>query len=322
LPWPEPGVVRANLPLPWVAELVAAGAAAGNRAPDTLVVALGPRLRPALQAIVSATSSGPTIKTAAAALLVTLPALPNQHVRINVLGPLSVSRDDEPVSDGDVRRQRVRELLSFLVVRRRARREDITEELWPELDDRGHNLRVTLGYLQRVLQPDRARNDPPYFLRSHGLWLSLEGRDHLEVDSWALDDLLDEADRAERAGTPAVALAAYRAALPLWRGEPHADVPYSDWAQAERVRLRSRFTNAAVRGGELLLAAGMPGDARAAARRAIDSDVTAEPAYRLLARTHLAENNRAAARETIDACRAALAELELQPESTTLAVLS
>ena len=37
LRWPEPGVVRANLPLSWVAELVAAGAAAKNPAPDALI---------------------------------------------------------------------------------------------------------------------------------------------------------------------------------------------------------------------------------------------------------------------------------------------
>jgi DNA-binding SARP family transcriptional activator len=242
-------------------------------------------------------------------------------MRISVLGPLSISRDGALVNQGELRRQRVRELLCFLVVRRRARREDIAEELWPDLDDRGHNLRVTLNYLQRVLQPDRATSDPPYFLRSNGPWLSLEGLSHLDVDTWTLDVLLDDAQRAERSGTPAAALEFYRAALPLWSGEPFGDVPYADWADSEGARLRARYTAAAVRAGELLLAAGMPAEARAAAQHAIEADRTAESAYQLLARSHLAENDLVGARHAVDDCRTALAELDLRPGIATIALL-
>ena len=37
LRWPDPGVVRTHLPLPWVVELLSAGAAAGNPAPPALL---------------------------------------------------------------------------------------------------------------------------------------------------------------------------------------------------------------------------------------------------------------------------------------------
>ncbi len=283
--------------------------------------AVGARLRPALQSLVAGASTSPTVRSAAKSLLISLPALPNGHMRISVLGPLSISRDGALVNEGELRRQRVRELLCFLVVRRRARREEITDVLWPDLDDRGHNLRVTLNYLQHVLQPDRATSDPPYFLRSNGPWLSLEGLDHLDVDAWTLDGLLDDAQQAERSGTPAAALELYREALPLWRGEPFGDVPYSDWADSERVRLRSKYTAAAVRAGELLLAAGMPSEARTAAHHAIDADRTAESSYQLLARSHLAENDLVGARHAVDNCRTALAELDLRPGIATIALL-
>src|SRR5207248_33096 len=195
---------------------------AGNPAPDGLVDALGSRLRPALRRLAAAAGTEGVVAAAATRVAATLPALPASRVTVKALGPLGVWRAGEPVDDADLRRQRVRELLCFLIVRSRVRREEISAELWPGLDDRGRNLRVTLNYLQRVLQPERSPSDPPYFLRSIGPWLSFEGRDRLEVDVWAVDELLDEADRAERSGNPAGALAAYTRALPLWRGEPVA----------------------------------------------------------------------------------------------------
>jgi DNA-binding SARP family transcriptional activator len=181
---------------------------------------------------------------------------------------------------------------------------------------------MTLSYLQRVLQPARGSSDPPYFLRSNGPWLSLEGTDRLDVDAWRLAAWLDEADAAEKAGTPAAALSAYVEALPLWRGEPFADVPYAAWAEPERARLRRRYTAAAVRAGELQLASGARPDALSAARRAIDADPTAEPAYQLLARTHLAENDLAAARQAVEACVRALAELNVRPQPATVALVA
>jgi predicted ATP-grasp superfamily ATP-dependent carboligase len=58
------------------------------------------------------------------------------------------------------------------------------------------------------------------------------------------------------------------------------------------------------------------------AQRAIDADHTAEPAYQLLARTHLAENDVAAARRAIDACVRALAELNVSPQPATVALVA
>jgi DNA-binding SARP family transcriptional activator len=286
-----------------------------------LIVALGPGLRDLLKDLTGfRTAPSPAVARAALRLVGTLPAVPAYRVRINVLGPLEVRRDDDAVTDPVLRRQRVRELVCFLAIHRRSRREQITDELWPDLDDRGRNLRVTLNYVQRVLQPERTGSDPPYFVRANGPWLVLEGTDRLSVDAWQLDALLDDAERAEQAGDPAAALASYRDALPLWQGEPFADAPYASWAEAERTRLRVRYTVAAIRAGELELAGGDPGRARGAAHRAIEAERTAEPAYQLLARAHLAENDAAAARHAIDACVAALAELDIEPDPATVAL--
>jgi LuxR family maltose regulon positive regulatory protein len=253
--------------------------------------------------------------------LAEVPPPPREALRIEVLGPLRVWRGGQEVVDVDLRRQRVRQLLCYLVVHERVRRETVAEELWPDASDPGKNLRVTLTRLQRVLQPDRAQGEPSYFVRGDGIWLRLGRVDHLEVDTRELDGALDRAEEAERDQNPRAALAEYEAALPRWQGEPFADAPYDGWALAERTRLRLRYVAGALRAGELRLAGGSPADAAAAVERTIAADPTSEPAYLLLARAHLARSDGSGARQVVERCRRALAGLGLEPDAATLAVL-
>ena len=285
LEWPAAGIVRAHLPARWIVELAAAARAAGTPAPSDLIVALGSRLHRMLKALASDTDGA----TGASALawLRQVPPVPEYRLRVEVLGPLRILRDEELDHHPDLQRQRVRQLLSYLIVLRRARRERVAEDLWPDAADAGQSLRVTLTHLQRALQPERSRGDLPYFVATDGPWLTLTGHDRLEVDAWQLDDVLDQANDAEAAGNPGAALAAYRRALPLWGGEPFADVPYDDWASPQRRRLQTRYCAGAIRAGELLLAAGAATDAIAAGEQAITADPTAEAAYALVTRSQL-----------------------------------
>ena len=319
LRWPEVGIVRAHLPLRWAVELAAAGIAGRNPPPYDLVSAVGARGRPALHAISSAKTAGP-VAVAAKNLAREFPAAPEYRVRIGVIGPLQLWHDGEELNHPDLRRRRARELLCYMVARRRARRVAVGEELWPEVADPAHNLRVTLNYLQQVLQPDRPDGERPYFLRATRDWLELAVDDQLEVDAWELDASLDQAEAADRAGAIAEALTAYRGALPLWRGEPYEDAPYAPWAEPSGTRLRSRYVIAAVRAGELFLAASAPNDARDAADHAIIADPTSEPVFRLLARSHLANDDLSSPRAALERCRAALAELDAAPDATTAAL--
>ncbi len=268
LRWPEVGVVRAHLPLRWTLELAAAGISAGNPPPDGLIEAAGAAAGPALRGIATSATGG--VALAARRLASNVPTVPDYRLRIGVLGPLELWRDGARVEAPELARRRVRELLSHLVARRRVRREAIQEELWPDVADPAHNLRVTLNHLQRALQPDRSRDDRPYFLHGAGDWLELADVDGLDVDVWELDAHLDAADDAERSGAVTTALDAYRAALPLWRGELYADVPYALWAEPERARLRARYVDAAIRAGELWFAARSFDDSHRAANHALD----------------------------------------------------
>ena len=183
-------------------------------------------------------AKGP-LQGGARTLLKTLPSPPTTGLRLRVLGPMTLERGHAPVTHADWRRERVRSLLAILVNRRRASREVCAAALWPESDAEAAlgNLRVTLGYLQKVLEPDRSAGDAPWFVRIDGDNLLL-GDDGLSVDAWELDHLLDEADRSDRGGAPSAALRAYEAALDLWHGDYLVDL-YDDWVGPQRDRVRS-----------------------------------------------------------------------------------
>jgi DNA-binding SARP family transcriptional activator len=303
------GQLRAILPLPWAVEFAAAAAAAGRGEGRDLVAALGGPARPRLRALAAA--GGGRLARAARDLALAVPPAPAHHLELLALGPFELRRDGRPVEHPSLQRERVRRLLLFMVCQRAAPRQALAAELWPDLDQdaAARNLRVTLSYVQRVLEPDRLDGDPPFFLRSESGMLRLAVGEWLSVDVWEFERLLDDALRAERRGAPSLALRAYRQALPLYRGDYLVDLPDADWASVERDRLRVRYVTAATRAGELLLATGDHDAALAFGYSVLRVDRWAESAYRLLMAVYLADEEFDAARRILDRCERMLADL-------------
>jgi DNA-binding SARP family transcriptional activator len=245
---------------------------------------------------------------------------PAEPIRVQVLGPPRLLRDGATVDDPDWRRERVRSLLQLLVARRRATRAEVADALWPDLDAEAAagNLRVTLRYLQRVLEPEREAGDAPWFVRSEGDVLAL-AEHGLAVDAWELEAGLDAAERAETAGRVGEALQLLEGALAQWQGEYLTGV-YDDWAGVERDRLRARFVQGSIRAAELLSARGEVERAVAVAVRGLEAEPWSERTYQVLAEAHLARGDRAAARRVIDRCRAALGDLGVEPSPATVAL--
>jgi ATP/maltotriose-dependent transcriptional regulator MalT len=312
--WPA---LRALLPVPWVTELALGMVAAGQDGAKALVEDLGPAARATLRA--QAATAPPTLASTARSLLRATPAVPTGRLNLRVLGPLELRRDGVVVAAPELRRERVRQLLGYLLTHDRPTRTAITSELWPDLDDAaaGRNLRVTLTYLQNVLEPDRGELDPPFFLRSAGPVLHLLTDGALEIDVLQFERALDEAARLERQGAPSAALSAYRRAVDLWRGDLLADVTGGTWLEWERDRLRSRFVSSAVRAGNLLLARGDIETARTLAERALQADDCSEDAYQLLVAVHLADGEFVDAHRALRRCQQMLGELGVPPQPRT-----
>jgi DNA-binding SARP family transcriptional activator len=142
----------------------------------------------------------------------------------------------------------------------------------------------------------------------------------LEIDVLQFERALDEAARLERQGAPSAALTAYRRAADLWGGDLLADVSGGPWLEWERDRLRSRFVASVVRAGNLLLARGDTGAARALAERALRADDCSEDAYQLLVAVHLADDELVEAHRTLRRCQQMLHELGVPPQPRTRAL--
>ncbi|HEY8217151.1 MAG TPA: BTAD domain-containing putative transcriptional regulator [Acidimicrobiia bacterium] len=316
----DPDDVMTAFPLTYGVEL-AVGALVdrderGHRVIEAYVETSPTATRASLQRL--AEGPGPTA-AAARGVLGVLPIPPEQPVRIEVLGAAQLRRGDAVIDDADWRRERVRALLLLLVVRSDVRREEAASLLWPDLDQHksAANLRLTLHYLQAVLEPHRARREAPYFVSQDAGFLRLRGRDRLSVDAWELTALFDEADDAEASGAPSRALDLLLEATSLWRGEPFEDVAFAEWAAPTRDWLHARYVAGAVRAAELLLAGDRPRDALELAERVLEVEPWSEPALRVRVSAHLACGHRAAALRALEACRATLAELGVEPDAET-----
>lgn len=317
LPLPSPQVVQALLPVPWSVHLATALTAVGRPEGAMLISTLGAPARQSLTRVAD-TASG-ELARAARHLLADLPRLPSHRVQLDLLGPFQLRHDEQPVDHPDARRGRVQQLLAYLVAHPNGTRAAAAAALWPDLPEEAaaRNLRVNLTYLQRLLEPDRADVEQPYFIRSTTNLLLLTGGEWLDVDVWRFDQLIDQAEQAERDGTPSRALAAYQQALPLYRGDYLSDLPDVGWAELDRDRLRLRYQSAATRAGELLLASGDTTAPLAWAQAALRSEPYSERAYRLLAATHLARADHAAARRCLQRCQTMLDALGAHPEPQT-----
>ena len=73
----------------------------------------------------------------------------------------------------------------------------------------------------------------------------------LRIDVDAFDEHLLAARNAESDGAPSLALDHLLAAVKLYRGDLHADVPEAEWLAFERDHYRRRFVTAATRAGQL-----------------------------------------------------------------------
>jgi DNA-binding SARP family transcriptional activator len=229
--------------------------------------------------------------------------------------------DGAPVRSAAWRRERVRSLLAYLALHGTVSRGQAGDDLWPRLDAgaQSRNLRVTLSYLLRVLEPDRAPRDASFFVRQHGANLTLHREEWLTGDVWDFDALCDEAEQADERGDPARALDCALRAVALWRGEP-TDLLSEPWAVAPLEHRRHRYAAVATRAGELLLAQRRFGPARASAEQALTVDPWHEAAHRLVIAVHQAAGDVLAARAALARYRAAVHELGISPDDTTLMV--
>jgi LuxR family transcriptional regulator, maltose regulon positive regulatory protein len=309
----SPAVVATSLPLPWA--MILAGSLTARGAPDGRTIAgylielYGNPARAALRG--AATHSVSRVADGARKLLASIAVAPSQPVRVGVLGPIELTVGVAEPINPHWKRERVRSLLLYLVINGPARREEVMDALWPDLDlcaaDR--NLRVTLTYLNQVLEPGRSNGEAPFFVRQDGALIALTKSPQLVIDLHEFDSLLERAADAEYRGLPSIELELYEQAMALWRGPCVTSEGDEHWGERTRRDLTERFVAAAIRVGELHLAGGHPRAAVQAARRALAADEWSERAHCILIAVALAQGDRCGAFRALGACDAMLDDL-------------
>ncbi len=153
-------------------------------------------------------------------------------VTVELLGPTRLSLAGRAVDHEHLRRRRVRELLAFVAHHDTTTRDKVLGALWPELPDAAarRNLRVTLTYLQSVLEPDRLRDEPPFYLSVDQERIRLAGAPHVLLDIRQFETVLAGAEAATATGDLDAATDEYERALRLWRGDYLEEFRDSEWA--------------------------------------------------------------------------------------------
>lgn len=262
-----------------------------------------------------------TISAGASEILSAVPVQPEGRLDINLLGDASIFGDGRRIDDANWRRERVRALLTFVILHPNPTREIAVAELWPDMaiDAGRKNLRTTINRLHHVLEPDRDSGHAPFHLRSRGQLLALHTGDRIGIDIHRFERHLDAARRSEADGTPSLAVPDYLAAVGCYRGDLLPD-SYDTWVLVRRDTLRSQFVQAGVRCAELLSASDRNREAIELLVRVLGFEPYSEPAHRAMVVAQLGLGDAAAARRAMETCETVLAEVGGIVETATAMV--
>ena len=316
-----PGEVLTNLPLAWSVELAVRASAASS--PDgadlfrTLASWLPAPTRREVQWL--ADHGDDACQVTAARLLDDLPDPSSSPLVIEVLGPLRLREGDQEVDRPELRRTRVRTLLSLLVLRDAVRRERLGDLLWPDLDPdaAGKNLRVTLSHLRRLLEPDRKAGHSSWRIRGDNDAVALAGPPLVDTDLGQVTRHLAAATQAERDGDLTEVIAHLTRAVDRWRGDPLPDLASIDELSIDVEQVRRTLLDACLRLGELLLVAGRFDEALRRADQGRAASPYSERAHRLVIACHLQRRDRPGLESAVRTTRVALDDLGVEPDEQT-----
>jgi len=321
-----PAYALCFLPLSWSVELAARLAAAGHPHGHELGGWLADTLGPAVHRQLRETArSAMPLGAGAAQLLAALPAPPAHRTQIDVIGPMRLARDGVPAGAPELRRARVRQLLSALVLRPALTRDQAIELLWPGLDPAkaARNMRVTLTHLRRLLEPGRSGGDASYHLRTDGDMIRLPPSEFLSVDLWTLDVLDKQAGQARADGDTDRAATLLTDAVELWRGDPLPDLLHvrSPDVLGEVEQVRIRHVDHLLALGELRLVADDAAGSFALAERALSLEPFDDRGHRLALAAALRGRRPAQITAARRRVHAALRQLGVPPDPPTAILL-
>jgi DNA-binding SARP family transcriptional activator len=160
---------------------------------------------------------------------------PRLHIR--TLGSTAVESPEGSIG-GAWLDQRTGQLLKYLVAERRRALtvDEIGESIWPGADYAvGASVRYYVHALRRRLEPERGTREPSAFILARGGSYRLD-LDHVSVDADEFEAHVSSG-LAAAPSDPQAGGDLLERGLALYRGDFLAELPYAEWALAERHRL-------------------------------------------------------------------------------------
>jgi two-component SAPR family response regulator/Flp pilus assembly protein TadD len=230
---------------------------------------------------------------------VAVPFAPPKLV-IHGLGRGTVELDGRPVTAPEWQNQkRVREIFFCLL----AHPDGLTKEaigllFWPDSSPAQLKLQFknTIYRLRCALGPEIVLFDEDRY------WFNRELDYEYDVENFT-----SHLGRARSADSPGEKIAAYRAAVDIYRGALLPEMP-GTWVWPERERLRQAYEEACLSLAEIHLAGGSPQEAIVLCQKVLAEEPCQEEAHRLAMRAYAALGNRAAVTRQFERCRRALWE--------------
>ncbi len=224
---------------------------------------------------------------------------------LDVLGPIAGAHRGQALDLGSVLGRR---LLAYLALREGGHptREEALEVVWPDgpprtapksLANLVHRLRGQLGDLAVVWHGSGYRLDPA----------------QVDLDHRDFDHAAHEASTLLASGRPTAAAARAAYASSLWRGTPWAELDHVDDAVFDRARLVELRTGVRETLAEATLATGATLDAIAMAQELTTAHPYRERAWWILALALHRDRRRRHSLATLQAARATLVEVGLDP---------
>lgn len=244
------------------------------------------------------------------------PAAGEPTMDVRLLGPFELRIDGRAVRkwNGQLGGQ----VMRYLLTRRRyaCSRDVLLEEFWPDVapDVARNRLQVAVSGLRRVF----AEVTPLQVVEFADGEYRVNRQFHVTVDVERFERALARARRAERAGDTDTALARFRDAADLYRGDFVPDAPYGQWTLLPRESLRLAYLDALDRISRIHAARHDADQCIATALKMLDVDPCWEPAHRVLMRCYAQQRRTYLALRQFELCRRLLKQtLGTDPQAET-----
>jgi LuxR family transcriptional regulator, maltose regulon positive regulatory protein len=250
-------------------------------------------------------------------------AAPLADLTIKLLGPVEISRDPlRPFAPDAWTTKRARDILCFIASRRhrRAAKETIIDIFWGESNPEviAKNFHPTVSHIRKALNSNQLLKQDFLIYRDGDYILNTDFSYMIDIEEF--DRHVAEGEAARRSGQAENYIAAYEAAVKLYRGEFMKGC-YDAWADEQRSYYQEQYLHLL----EALVIAAQKAEewprSLHLAQQILRDDPYREDIYCLVMRAYAAQGNRVAVKEQYETLRSLLnKELGVEPAAETLKV--